>query len=253
MKALLLWLTLSACMITPYLQAAEPVEALTLNCVVPEPYCNSEGSGYFDKVVTEALSRVGLEVTLTMRPEKRGLLLANTGIEDGHYPTLKASLLSYNNLLLVPVSLYKATYVAITKPDSPPIKRWQELQSLSVGYELGWVIFSDRQEHYGSVVLTKEAQQLQQMLNLNRIQVILTELSYFKTIAGSTEVEKYRIHAPPLEVKDIFLSLNQKHTDLIKQVANALDSMHKDGTTEKLCPPCSKTLNSMSDKPGQKH
>ena len=129
--------------------------------------------------------------------------------------------------------------MAVSLKSPLPVAQWTDLVHYRVGYPLGWAVFEQQKDHFGTSTYARDDRQLISFLKKSRVDVILTEQTYFNAIAELEGIRGYHISTPPLLELNTFLLLNKKHERLLPILAGHLDHMVKDGSYQRLCPPCS--------------
>lgn len=233
----ILWLAIAVS-----IEPATASESLVINTYALPPLSTKVATGFYDAVVREATRRIGRNITIVWRPEKRGIRLANIGEEDGHYPRIASVSKEFRNLIHVPVPIYRSIFVAIAKRADVEVKGWESLKSFSVGYPMGWKVFEAKEEHFGTPVPVTSPPSLLRMVDRGRIDVVLYEQTAFGLIATKEGMTHLRILKPPLSSLDLFLLLHKKHASLVPRFAAALKGLTEDGTLRKLCPPCAESI-----------
>ena len=100
-------------------------ESLVINTYAIPPFTTEEATGFLDNVVREAGRRIGHDITIVSWPEKRGIRLANSGKEDGHFIRIASVTEEFRNLIHVPVPIYRSIYVAIAKREDVEVEGWE--------------------------------------------------------------------------------------------------------------------------------
>ena len=225
------------------IEPAGASESIVISTFLTPPFSTKEGTGFLDNVVREAGRRIGRDITIVWWPEKRGIRLANSGREDGHFPRTTFVLEKFRNLIPIPVAIWRSIHVAIARrPDVEVKGGWESLRSYSVGYPMGWKIFEKKEEYFGTSFPTGSRSSLFRMVDRGRVDVILFEKNYFGLLAPSEGMTHLRILEPPLSSSGKFLLLHKKHASLVPKFAAALKEMTEDGTLRKLCPPCAESI-----------
>ena len=228
-----------------WVMLAFPCQAqeLRLNSGLSKQYSNDQGTGIADRLVEEAFNRIDVWVLLERLPPRRGIFLANSGEHDGHYFRTGDVIDQYSNLVKVPVVIARVAGVAVTRPSGPVISDWASLRGHRVGYWIGHEQVRLRQRRFGQASAVPSLDNLVELLNLNRLDVALMEMSMARYTLQQTGYEdEFIIQMPPLEYSRVYLALNQKHSRLVPKLVQALNGMHQDGTLAGICPLCAESL-----------
>ena len=207
--------------------AAEP-RVLVLNEANAPPYSNTERTGFFDVVATEAFRRARLELRLEKLPAERALLLSNSGLADGELNRLSGIETLYPNLIRVPEKLTEWHFAAFSKDASIP-GNLDAILGRSVGIIRGWKIYESALAGAKDVIAVDRPDQLFRLLRLGRIEVALYELHMGRAYLKEHAINDARDLEPPLFTRATFIHLHQSHAGLVAALATALRAMKRDG------------------------
>lgn len=198
-----------------------------------EPFLTPDKTGFYDIVLKEMFLRIGKNATTILLPSERSLINANTGINDGNVARIKGMEKKYKNLIIVPEKMIDYEFVAFTKNKSIKLDNWQSLKNYNIAYITGWKIFEKNVRQYKSLVKTQNAVQLFELLNKDRVDIIL-----YDRWSGVWRAKQFsnKIHyiAPPIVTKNVYLYLHKKHRGIIGKLVKSLKSMKKDGTYQRM-------------------
>lgn len=205
-----------------------------LNSTGNPPLNTPDKSGFLDILVTEALSRIGVELRIVFLPAERGLLEANNGYIDGEINRIAGLDATYLNLMPVPEKLMDWEFVVFTKMKDTPIDGWTSLQGKSVAIINGWKILERNIPVESDLIKVKKHSQLFALLFNDRVDYIV-----YERWGGLEYLRQNRSHgvamlSPPLVVKEMYIYLNKKHRDLVGPLALALRQMKADGSYQKV-------------------
>ena len=111
---------------------------------------------------------------------------------------------------------------------------WKSLENRHIGIVRGWKILENHTRGFPHVTLVSTETELFTMLQKGRLDVALYDkLTGYEQLSqrGFTDIRHLE---PPLVSREMFLYLNKKHTDLIQPLAEALKTLKRDGTYEKI-------------------
>ncbi|MBU1535534.1 transporter substrate-binding domain-containing protein [Myxococcota bacterium] len=192
-----------------------------------------EQTGMLDQVIKEAFQRIGVKAEIVFTPNERSLVAVNDGIYDAEINRVAGMEKKFPNLVQVPEPNMTMHFVPFASQDIP-ISGWESLRPLRVGLEKGWKILEQNTEGFPNVTSVMNADQLFQMLHVNRIDVAL-----YSKLGGYELIRTLKcghIHhlEPPLASKDMFLYLHKDHEEFVEPVAEALREMKRDGTYDRI-------------------
>lgn len=209
-------------------------EKIYLNTGIRDPFTTENKAGFIDLIVKEAFSRVGVDAgVIVYQDSAKSLANANTGIDDGAALRVEGLEKKFPNLIRVPEKLMDNDFVAYAIDDNIKVKDWQSLNTYRVGFIRGWQIFLANTKEHKNLTLTKSPQELIDLLAENEVEVIL-----YERWQGLWRADQLGLNLisqePPLVSKEMFMYLNEKHSGIVDDVANALADMKSDGTYDKI-------------------
>ena len=229
MVRLLLPLTLSVLIFSTLFIPAARAETLVLNSVATAPLTNDAGTGFLDIIANEAFRRNGIKLSLIRLPAERGLINANTGIDDGELLRIGGMEKLYPNLVPVPEKLMDMHFVAFSKDPSVKIDGWQSLKNYAVGFIKGWKILEINTPKEAQIILARDSEQLFTMLEKNRIDVALFERLMGLEIIRHKKIQGARDLSPSLAVRGMYIYLNKKYKPLASKIAASLAALKSEG------------------------
>lgn len=224
-----------ACALSYASAAMAETPTLVLNDTNAAPFTTVSGDGFLDIVVREAFRRAGLKVKLERLPAERGLLSANTGLEDGDLARIAGLETIYPNLVRVPEKLVDWHFVAFTRRADLQKANWAMLRGVSVGHIKGWKIYEQNLELHPQVTTADSAEQLFSMLDKNRIDVALYARSMGQALVQKMGIQNVRIINPSLAEREMYIYLHRKHADKVPAIAAALREIKAEGFYSRVC------------------
>ena len=221
-----------AIFVTPIRALAKPT--LVINRAWSWPISSPDGSGLFDRVVKEAMARVGVDVELQQLSAERSLANANRGLDDGDGPRIEGIDRIYPNLVRVPEQIVEYDFVAFTNQVDPEIRGFASLEPYHVGIVRGWKILERGLAGAASLTTVRTPRLLMTLLAKQRVQVVVFERTMGVAMAQDIGLDEVRVLEPPLVTRPMFLYLNLEHAALVPKVAAALREMKADGTYDRI-------------------
>jgi len=209
---------------------------LTLNTAFGLPFSSPDQTGFFDRLISEAFHRNGIDVSVQSLPGERALINANEGIDDGDGLRILELNMNrkYPNLVRVPEKIIDVDFVVYTNGTDVKIDGWESLVPYNVGIVWGWKILERNIVGTQSLVKTRTPQLLMQLLQNNRTDLIAIERWTGLTIARKLHLTTLKLIEPPLISKSLYLYLHKKHKALIPKIVRTLREMKQDGTYERI-------------------
>ena len=207
--------------------AAQP--PLSLNTFAGPPLSTPDHTGYYDRILLEAFSRLKIPIILGRLPAERSLLNADSGIDDGDFVRIAGMEKRYPNLVMVPEKIDDFEFVAFTRTLNLPTTGWAALHPYHVGIVRGWKILEENLAGARELISLKDQEQLFTLLKNGRTDVVVyARKEGFGLIRQLGITDAYALE-PPLAVRPMYLYLNKKHAGLAAPLAAVLKKMNEDG------------------------
>lgn len=203
---------------------------LCLNTFAGPPLSTHDHTGYYDRILLEAFSRLKIPVTIGHLPAERSLQNANSGIDDGDFVRIYGMERRYPNLIMVPEKIDDFEFVAFTKTLQLQSVNWAALSPYQVGVVRGWKILEENLSNVEKLILVKNQELLFTLLKNNRADVVVYSKHEGSYMLQKLGIADAIILEPPLDVKPMYLYLNKKHAELAAPLAEVLKKMKEDGT-----------------------
>lgn len=209
-------------------------DIIELNTTGKPPLNTLDQTGFMDRVAKEAFRRIGITLKTVQLPAERGLLSANDGIVDGDMSRIAGLSKTYTHLIQVPEKIMDWEFVVFSKPSTPAVKGWHDLQHYSIAFVNGWKILERHVPPEADTFKVSTAEQLFTMLKKNHTDLIIYERWAGLLYAKQLGLKAIRVNDPPLAVRQMFIYLNNKHRSLVPKLAAALKQLKQDGTYQRL-------------------
>ena len=228
-------LTLTACLLacltcgTPH---AAP--ALVLNTAFNAPLVSAARDGALDQLYAALFERLGRHVRIQQIAAERGLMNANSGIDDGEVARVAGLDALYPNLVRVPEPVLRYQMMVFSRGTHFTVDGAASLRPYDVGIIIGWKILERTITGTHTLVKLEDGRQLFAMLDKGRIDVAVIERRQGLQLIRSMGLRGIEIEQPPLLEGDWFMYLNKKHADLVPLVAAELRKMKQDGSYQRI-------------------
>ena len=182
------------------------------------------------RVLSAAYKKLGIEVSFTPLPIRRGYAQVETGKVDGLGMTVTRELAPNLLRIDVPIS-YEETAVWATRRDFVP-DGFASLQPFLVGHIAGIRYFEQRLEG----LRTDTAPNLESLfrkLELGRTDLV-TESRFHGCLIRQLGLNKVVLLQPSLEVLPGYHFLHNKHVALVPRITAVLRKMESDGSIRKI-------------------
>jgi polar amino acid transport system substrate-binding protein len=212
------------------LSNADEMRPLTINIAWDEPE-----RSFVHKITQEMFKRAKIKVLLQQMPNKRSLINVNSGLDDGDATREFEINKYYPNLVPVPVQSFNIDIVAVTNRDIK-IEKVSDLHGYNVGVINGMKIAVLMAEEAKPLSLSKvtEHETLLKMLELNRLDIALVNKASLLNHIDKLKDRGFYLVAKPLMIRPLYLQLHKKHKQYVPRLQAALESMHADGTYQRI-------------------
>lgn len=186
-------------------------------------------------ILKEVSKRAGFKLDFQILPNKRSLINANSGINDGEAARIEKISNMYPNLLKVDVSMHSIDIVVITKKKLL-IKKISDLKKYQIGIIRGLKITEEIAAGLDTnkVIKATDYKSLVRMLTLGRIDAIIVNKLGAYTDLKEFKNETFYLWSKPIISPKLYTHLNKKNKSLIPKFEKAYRSMIKDGTLERM-------------------
>ncbi len=194
-------------------------------------------STLFNRILEEALRRVGLTLEFQAMPAERSLILVASGVDDAECCRIPEVVLKdYPDLVTVRESVFEVRFSAFTRNPAIEIAGWEDLVPYSVATVTGWKILVNNieriqpRDHF--ILDTPEA--MFQMLALDRIDIATFGYLSGLEVVRRLELDDVRVLKPPLATRALYLMLNKEHAHLAPAFERVLREMKQEGALRRI-------------------
>ncbi|SFL48572.1 MULTISPECIES: substrate-binding periplasmic protein [Rugamonas] len=239
MRTLLTCFALSLCLAgraaaAPAAIPPPPPTALVLNTSFFAPVTSPERDGVLDLFYAELFGRLGLRVEIQASSAERGLLNANSGVDDGDVSRVAGIERDYPNLLRVPEPVMAYQMVAFSRRHDFAVAGAASLAPYDVGILTGWKILERNIVGSRSLQKLETGRQLFAMLDKDRIDVAVIEKLEGLHFIQSMGLRGVRQLRPAFVEGDWFLYLHRRHAALVPLLAAEIRRMKADGSHQRI-------------------
>jgi len=178
----------------------------------------------------ELFKRNGYMLEYQQLPPKRGLINANSGVDDGDGPRVKEVGKKFLNLRRVDVPILEITIHAHYKDKDMKITQWDDLKPYHVAVRTGTVIQVNNVKKVNpqetTYVPTNE--KLFELLEQEKVDVVIAERVMARGMKKKLDL-MHIYQSPVLLRKKMYLFFNKKHSDKIKTFEQTLLKMNEEG------------------------
>ena len=184
-------------------------------------------------IVKEAYASIGVTSTIKEFPGERALVIANGGSVDGGLSRISGIQQKYPNLIRIPVAVNSLQGMVFTKEIDFEVKGWESLKPYYLGIPLGAKFAETGTEGMNRVRVINH-DNLFRMLNLGRIDAVISPLINGLSILKKLEMKNIRILEPALIQTDLYHYLHKKNSALVPKISAALSRMKDSGRIKEI-------------------
>jgi len=212
-----------------HLSLASGLSPITINSGFYQPE-----SDLIDQILQEVSKRTKITIHHDVLPHKRALIHANKGLSDGDAARILDINTLYTNLIPIPVPSHSLDLMVVTNKKIH-INKPSDLQKYHVGIINGMRIAILMVEKTQPRSLVKgNAQNIMDMLAMDHLDVvIINKMGLLADIEHIKEKSLY-LKTTPLISRPLYMQLHKKNRAYIPIIQRALETMHEDGTWQKI-------------------
>ncbi|MCP3892095.1 MAG: amino acid ABC transporter substrate-binding protein [Desulfobulbaceae bacterium] len=184
--------------------------------------------------MTEAFSRIDVDVVLRHLDPEEALVNANKGKADGDAVRIGGLSKLYPNLLQVPAIALMTNLVAFSKNPEFKLTEWNDLIPHNVAIIKGHKISEKMVVGTRSLTRANDLESLFNLLKTNMVEVVVCELGFGTEMARKLNITEIIVSEPPLAKLNFFVYLHKKHEILIPGLTKAINEMHIDGSYNRI-------------------
>jgi len=204
-------------------------DIFTVNTADSPPYSTENEDGVYDRIILMVFGNIGMKVKINHLDSARSVENVDVGLDDAEYARIKGLSNRYHNLRVVDEKLIDFSFTAFSKDSSIIINGWDSLKNYHVAYMRGWKIYEKNVKNTKSVLQVTTEKELFQLLENDRVDIILYELLRGHQYLKDRNVEGIYPLSNPLSVKGMYLYVNKKHDKLIPDIEQSLRAMKERG------------------------
>lgn len=196
---------------------------------------NSGWKGPEAGLVSEVLQAIFKEADIGLKvqvlPNKRSIMNANSGIDDGEATRIWNINKYYPNLVRVPIQTHHIDIVALSHKKLS-IKAFSDLKAYHVGVVRGMKIVEVKVGAVKPKSLTNidKYDQLLQMLQSHRLDVIVADKTSLLNEIKKNKIKGLYLTNKPLLIVPLYLHLHKKHQHLIPKIEKAIKTLKHKGS-----------------------
>ncbi|MHA7772079.1 substrate-binding periplasmic protein [Roseibium sp. M-1] len=181
-----------------------------------------------ERILTEAYAELGIRIEVVKSSPRRALLDAAAGKTDGELVRVRDIEALHESLIRVDVPVVVARTFAYTNKQELMGKSFGELRHLRVGHVAGARFAQALSKDYAEVWTADEPEQLFEMLQRDRIDLVIVGEGTGRRIIRDLKMEGVFPLRPSLEEISFYHYLHQKHAGLVPKIEAVLKRMmHK--------------------------
>jgi polar amino acid transport system substrate-binding protein len=193
------------------------------------PFSTDDDTGFYDRVLKEVFSDLGIDLEIIHLPSARSLQEANSGRVDGEFGQTRAAGEAYSNLVMVPEPLAEWHFSAFVLEGTEGPRSFEELRDYHVGFINGWKLYEEKVTESRSITKVEGEKQLFAILLAGRVDVVL-----YNRLRGLAWVQRngesrVRMVTPPLSVDEMHLFLHRRHAGLVSAIDQELARLKSSG------------------------
>lgn len=186
------------------------------------------------KILEEVYKRANIPVEFVDLPGQRALELSSTGLIDGETIRIFELDTMYPTLVRVPTPYYYPETVVFTKKQDFEVSGWESIINYKIGIVRGMKYYEIQLKDAKNVEKVNDVEKLMQMLDLERIDVVVeTDINglYQASLIGFDDI---KILEEPLFILPLYHYLHESKKDLIPKIDEVIKDMRDSGELIKI-------------------
>lgn len=184
-----------------------------------------------DAIVTEALSKLGMKVSVLHLPTARAAFISNAGGADGEICRVKGFAKKYSNLIRINPSIMPAEASVFTKNLSLTIEpdNWEVLRPFKIGAHLGHLYSAKAMQNFPDITQLITDKQLLKMLVINRLDAAVLIRTDAIAVIKELDLQGIKMLQPAIAQYPLHFFLHKKNRHLVKPVSEAIQAIVESG------------------------
>lgn len=188
----------------------------------------------FESLLTEMYARIGATVTFSRAPLMRDLRDANSGTVDGSLARSPKIIKKYPNLIPVPPAIGRYSLSIFTISPALADKPLKDLKGYAVGHLRGDQTAAALMEKTGLDASSHSSiPGMLRMLKSHHLDAAVLPTTITRMAIPTPMLKPLHVSEPLVQTL-FYHSLNKRHEKIVPQLSEALRSMYRDGTAQKL-------------------
>ncbi|MBV1959925.1 MAG: transporter substrate-binding domain-containing protein [Pseudomonadales bacterium] len=214
--------------------SAQPLLTLTTPDITSSYFHDENYEGLADKVMKEALSRVGFDLKVVVLPAERSLLMAKSGGVDGELLRTRGIEPNYPDLIRVAEPVADVEFVVFSLQPDNQIKDWASLKDKTIAVVTGMKIIEKNIPEGSHVSKVRNTSQLFAMVKNGRVEYAAFVRDIGESFLKVNGIKGVFASHSALSSVPTYTYLNEKYRDLAPKIAQSLREMKSDGTFQKI-------------------
>ncbi len=171
---------------------------------------------------------IGINIRVHRLPGARSIVEVNNGKMDAELFRIKGLTKKYKHLIQLSNPIFITQTSAFTHLKNHQVKNWQDLQSHSISYTLGFKL-AERNTQNSKVIHANDLNHAFRLLTNKKVEFVIDSQLNGLQIIKKQQLKGIHLVSPPLESTAIFHYLNSKHIKLVPALEKALFKLEASG------------------------
>lgn len=185
------------------------------------------------QVVSEAYSKIDVNVRINLYPAKRSLSVSNGGDVDGELMRIANAEKKYPNLIRIPTSICSMSSRVYSKNPNLNLEDWSSLKPYRIGIHRGHLYALNGTQGMQAIQINSN-ESMFKMLDADRVDVIVAHVPDATRTIGQMRLKNVYPVSPIISDVKLYHYLHKKHQDLVPQIDTALQEMEQNGRIAQL-------------------
>lgn len=213
---------------------AQPILTLSTADVTSSYFHTDDYQGLADKVVKEALARIGYDLKVVTLPTERSLMMADTGLVDGELVRTRAIEQRFPDLIRVPEAIVTVDFVVFSYKPIDLNNGWLAFKGKSVGLVIGMKIIEQNVPEEALVTKVKNSRQLFNLLENRKVDYVVFTRDMGADFLHQNSIPGVSSSSAALSSVPGFTYFNRENAQLVPKLTRTLQEMKQEGSYQRI-------------------
>ena len=213
---------------------AQSILTLSTADITSNYFHTDDYQGLVDKILKEALARIGYDFKVVTLPAERSLMMADSGVVDGELVRARAIEQRFPDLIRVPEAVVAIDFVVFSYKPIDLNNGWLAFKGKSVGLVMGMKIVEQSVPEEALVTRVKNSKQLFSLLKSRKVDYVVFSRDMGADFLRHNSIPGVSSSSTALSSVPGFTYFNKENAPLVPKLARTLREMKQDGSYQEI-------------------